>query len=122
MELSDKGYYLLTEQCNIYIFGDAKDYGSLDINNVASLAVTMQGKGYYILDKDGRVYNFGDAVDYGSLLSEKSIAKIIEVTPTGKGYYILDINGGVHAFNDAIGYHGPFDVEKNIMVDLEVAK
>ena len=61
------GYWLVSQDGTVYVFGDASNYGSVQGASApaTSLAATPSG-GYWVLTADGAVHPFGDASNFGS--------------------------------------------------------
>jgi serine-aspartate repeat-containing protein C/D/E len=103
------GYWMLSDEGEVFEFGSAKNYGSLDelVSPAAGIAPTPTGKGYWVTTAGGGVNAFGDAVYFGSAarldLNEPVIG--IEPTPSGQGYWLLGADGGVFSYGDA-KFHG----------------
>ena len=59
------GYYILDSHGDIFVFGDAKSYGSMKGKRlnapIIALAPTPSGHGYWLLGRDGGIFTFGDA-------------------------------------------------------------
>ena len=86
----DRGYWIADSSGNVYVFGDARSYGTLpqllgsasysaairpnDIGvghattvPITGFVATPDGGGYWMAGTDGSVYTFGDAKYFGSL-------------------------------------------------------
>ena len=64
------GYYMETKEGVIYVFGEAKLYGTFfpgQVDGVTALASTPDGKGYYLEYQEGDMSRFGDAMEYGEV-------------------------------------------------------
>jgi serine-aspartate repeat-containing protein C/D/E len=99
------GYWMLSDDGEVFEFGTARNYGSMDelVSPAAGIAPTPSGKGYWVATQGGGVNAFGDAVYFGSAarldLNEPIIG--IEATPSGQGYWLLGADGGVFSYGDA---------------------
>lgn len=100
--LSGYGYWTLDQGGKIISYGDATNYGDLDLQSKSAVdfAVTPSGEGYWILLLDGTVHTFGDAVSYGGSTPTAGVqARSIDSRPDAMGYWILHSDGVVEAFN-----------------------
>ena len=105
------GYYILDSHGDIFVFGDAKSYGSMKGKRlnapIIALAPTPTGHGYWLLGRDGGIFTFGDARYFGSTGGRRLNKPIISMaaTKSGHGYWLLASDGGVFSFGDAT-FHG----------------
>jgi len=103
------GYHVLTADGQVYAFGGAPSWGSLNTGAAGTTAVGIGETpgGYDVLAGDGGVYVFGNANWYGSLRGRGLNAPPFQLitTPDGNGYWIVAFDGGVFAFGDA-GFYG----------------
>ncbi|NMP22537.1 glycosyl hydrolase family 18 protein [Sulfobacillus harzensis] len=96
-----KGYWILTQNGNVYAFGDATNFGSLGQSITAvGMAVLPSGQGAYVLADNGTVYTLGQAVNYGNA-PPGTQAVAIATTSDGNGYWILGQDGATYSFGDA---------------------
>ncbi|MHB1611295.1 MAG: IPT/TIG domain-containing protein, partial [Sulfobacillus sp.] len=101
---SYQGYWILTQNGQVYSFGDAASFNNLPSGITAvGMAPTPSGQGAFLLSNTGSVYALGSAVNYGNAPSGTTVASIA-ATPDGLGYWILGINGTVYPFGDAQNY------------------
>jgi hypothetical protein len=108
---TDHGYWVVTAEGRVLVYGDAGFYGSIDggvINApLVGLAPTPTGNGYWLAAADGGIFTFGDATFHGSLGQTHLNAPIVGIaqTPTGNGYWLAAADGGIFTFGDAT-FHG----------------
>ena len=104
---SGKGYYILDNYGNVYVYGDAIQYGNagLELGIARDIELMPDGQGYLILDAYGLVHGFGS----GRLLAESyqnnplnyiNSAIDLEIhrnnmTGLADGWWILDIQGHI---------------------------
>lgn len=133
---SGRGYYEVSQDGDVYPFGDATSFGSMQslpitermFSPVTGLAPTPNGRGYWEVNAYGAVYSFGDAGYYGSVqdlpISERVFSPVIQLVPTadGRGYWELDSAGYVYAFGDAhqYGYTAVYK-QHEVAADMAVA-
>lgn len=99
-----KGYWILTQNGQIFPFGDAANLGNAPVSaNAVAMAPTPSGQGAFVLDQNGTVYALGDARILGNAPAGTA-AQAIAVTPDGQGYWILAQTGTVYSFGDAKNY------------------
>lgn len=99
-----QGYWILTQNGQVYNFGSAANLGSAPSGITAvAMAATPSGTGAWVLSSTGQVYALGQATNYGSAPSGTTAAAIAS-TPDGNGYWILAQDGTVYAFGDAVNY------------------
>ena len=82
---SGQGYWLVDAYGEVYAFGDAMFYGSLNDMHLKSpivgIVAAPDGKGYWLVAKDGEVYPFGSAKFHGSLPSMSiKVGNIVGIT------------------------------------------
>ncbi len=101
------GYWLLTQNGEVFSFGDAQYYGGLGANSVnqqaVALVTTSNSTGYWIASAQGSIYSFGEAKNYGSA-ADISLAKPIvsmAATSDSQGYWLVASDGGIFAYGDA---------------------
>jgi hypothetical protein len=104
-DASGRGYWIATNNGNVYSFGDAPYLGAPGIQSspVTSAVRTPDGAGYWILLADGTVYNYGDAEYLGgaSGLGGLNPAAAIYATADGGGYWLATASGAVDSYGDA---------------------
>jgi hypothetical protein len=100
---SGSGYWLLSSDGRVMVFGDAVKRGAVTSNNttVVAMSSTSNGGGYWMLTRSGRVLSFGNATDYGGARSSGATMAEIAATPSGLGYWLFATDGRVFAFGDA---------------------
>jgi subtilase family protein len=106
---SGAGYWILSEDGYVVVFGGAQNYGELAASQRApgekavTLSALPDGAGYWIFTDAGRVFTFGWAQKYGDLSGVHLNRPIVAAmgTPTGRGYVMVSDDGGVFAFGDA---------------------
>ena len=101
------GYWLLTQNGEVFSFGDAQYHGGLGANSVnqqaVALVTTSNSTGYWIASAQGSIYSFGEAKNYGSA-ADISLAKPIvsmAATSDSQGYWLVASDGGIFAYGDA---------------------
>lgn len=106
------GYWLATAGGQVFAFGAAADYGSMQTSAttgpVVGMAATPDAHGYWMVTRSGKVSAFGDAKFYGDLPGlGKHVHDIVAIAPTAdaKGYYLVGADGGFFTFGDA-KFHG----------------
>jgi hypothetical protein len=104
-DASGQGYWIATNNGNVYSFGDAPYLGAPGTQRslVTSAVRTPDGGGYWILLADGTVYNYGDAEYLGgaSGLGGFNPAAAIYATADGGGYWLASATGAVDSYGDA---------------------
>lgn len=131
------GYWLVTNDGNVWPFGNNEDYGDStgDIygNPIWGIKSTPDGRGYYTLRRDGTIEAHGDAVHHGDWPHNPAgfnSTSCFTVKSDGSGYWIGDYTGNVAGFG--VSSHGgwtnpsnPLHLESpnwwdsNVMVDIE---
>ncbi len=104
------GYWVVTVDGHVNVFGGAHFYG--DLRNVplaspiVAAARTSDGRGYWLTGSDGAVYAFGDAKYHGGLAGMHLNSPIVGMAaaPEGDGYILLGRDGGIFAFGAAHFY------------------
>ena len=85
---SGKGYWLLSRDGRVYVYGDARWRGSIPglggcpLPDATGIAATASGNGYWITLVSGRVVALGDAAYWGSPSSSGRLALDIAAQPT----------------------------------------
>jgi hypothetical protein len=101
------GFRMFTGDGSVFVFGDAKFYGSAASSSlVIAMATTRDNSGYWLFAQNGAVWAFGTARSYGSLAGRHLNQPIVgaTATPTGRGYWLVASDGGIFAFGDARFY------------------
>jgi len=104
------GYWIVTIDGHVNVFGGAHFYGDLRNDALASPIVaaarTPDGRGYWLAGADGAVYAFGDAKYEGGLAGVHLNSPIVAMAaaPKGDGYVLLGRDGGIFAFGAAHFY------------------
>ncbi len=113
------GYWLLTQNGEVFSFGDAQYYGGLGANSVnqqaVALVTTSNSTGYWIASAQGSIYSFGEAKNYGSA-ADISLAKPIvsmAATSDSQGYWLVASDGGIFAYGDAQFYGSTGSIHLN---------
>lgn len=105
-----QGYDMATADGQIYLFGDAYNYGPntpLILNKpMVGMSVTTDGNGYWEAAGDGGVFAYGTAPFQGSMAGRPLNAPIVGITSTDdqNGYWLVGSDGGVFAFGSANFY------------------
>ena len=113
------GYWLLTQNGEVFSFGDAQYHGGLGANSVnqqaVALVTTSNSTGYWIASAQGSIYSFGEAKNYGSA-ADISLAKPIvsmAATSDSQGYWLVASDGGIFAYGDAQFYGSTGSIHLN---------
>ena len=99
-----QGYWILTQNGNIYAFGDAASLPSLPAgsHSALSMAITPSGQGAFVLTTSGTVHAVGQASNFGNASGHQVVS--IASTQDGQGYWIITKSGDVLPFGDASNY------------------
>jgi subtilisin family serine protease len=104
------GYWIVTTDGHVGVFGGAHFYGDLTGMSVpapiVAAARTPSGHGYWLAGADGAIYSFGDAQFRGGLAGHHLNSPIVGMAamPTGMGYILLGRDGGIFSFGNARYY------------------
>jgi hypothetical protein len=102
-----KGYWLASSGGQVYSYGDAASYPTLNHAHPIRGMVAAPGGGYWLYTGYGNVYRSPGTAWYGSpAASGFRLASItgMAATADGKGYWLVGSGGRVYAYGDAASY------------------
>jgi subtilisin family serine protease len=117
------GYWIVTADGHVGVFGGAHSYGDLSgmplTSPIVAAARTPSGRGYWLAGADGAIYSFGDAQFKGGLQGQHLNSPIVGMAamPTGMGYILLGRDGGIFTFGNArfYGSTGGFKLNAQVL-------
>ncbi|MDQ1492868.1 MAG: hypothetical protein QOJ23_5382, partial [Actinomycetota bacterium] len=104
---SRSGYWMLSSAGQMYGFGGAAPYGSLEAlaagTSATNFTPTASGNGYWVATNRGQVYSFGDARYFGGSPGLQSGEQVtsISATSNGGGYWLFTNKGRVFPYGSA---------------------